>query len=65
MTRTWSSWASSRARTRTSLKQKEEQVLHAQLELGQVEREMDRRVADKEGELNNTSSLEAEQKVKG
>ena len=65
MTRIWSSWASSRARIRTSLKQKEKKVLHAQLELGQVEREMDRRVADKEGELNNTSSLEAEQKVKG
>merc|ERR1711981_148553 len=52
-------------------------VLRAQLELGQVKQEIDRRVAEKEEEFNNTrknharamesmsASLEAEQKAKG
>merc|ERR1712034_183561 len=51
-------------------------VLRAQLELGQVKQEIDRRVAEKEEEFNNTrknhqramesmsASLEAEQKAK-
>merc|ERR1712003_609943 len=55
----------------------ENKVLRAQLELGQVKQEIDRRVAEKEEEFNNTrknhqramesmsASLEAEQKAKG
>merc|ERR1711974_584173 len=57
--------------------QEENKVLRAQLELGQVKQEIDRRVAEKEEEFNNTrknharamesmsASLEAEQKAKG
>merc|ERR1712045_323923 len=57
--------------------EQEEKVLRAQLELGQVKQEIDRRVAEKEEEFNNTrknharamesmsASLEAEQKAKG
>merc|ERR1712212_785377 len=60
-----------------ALEQEENKVLRAQLELGQVKQEIDRRVADKEEEFNNTrknharamesmsASLEAEQKAKG
>merc|ERR1712156_450781 len=55
----------------------ENRVLRSQLELGQVRQEIDRRVAEKEEEFNNTrknharamesmsASLEAEQKAKG
>merc|ERR1719338_78305 len=62
---------------RRRLEQKENEVLRAQLELGQVKQEIDRRVAEKEEEFNNTrknharamesmsASLEAEQKAKG
>merc|ERR1711890_225245 len=57
--------------------EEENKVLRAQLELGQVKQEIDRRVAEKEEEFNNTrknhqramesmsASLEAEQKAKG
>merc|ERR1719500_2221617 len=57
--------------------EQEKEVLRAQLELGQVKQEIDRRVAEKEEEFNNTrknharamesmsASLEAEQKAKG
>merc|ERR1719304_49515 len=60
-----------------TLEQEENKVLRAQLEFGQVKQEIDRRVAEKEEEFNNTrknharamesmsASLEAEQKVKG
>merc|ERR1711931_11214 len=60
-----------------TLEQEENKVLRAQLELGQVRQEIDRRVAEKEEEFNNTrknharamesmsASLEAEQKAKG
>merc|ERR1712082_247679 len=60
-----------------ALEQEENKVLRAQLELGQVKQEIDRRVAEKEEEFNNTrknhqramesmsASLEAEQKAKG
>merc|ERR1719381_58707 len=60
-----------------ALEQEENKVLGAQLELGQVKQEIDRRVAEKEEEFNNTrknharamesmsASLEAEQKAKG
>merc|ERR550534_2694888 len=60
-----------------TLEQEENKVLRAQPELGQVKQEIDRRVAEKEEEFNNTSknharamesmsaSLEAEQKAKG
>merc|ERR1712072_724345 len=60
-----------------TLEQEENKVLRAQLELGQVNQEIDRRVAEKEEEFNNTrknharamesmsASLEAEQKAKG
>merc|ERR1712098_510482 len=60
-----------------TLEQEENKVLRAQLELGQVKQEIDRRVAEKEEEFNNTrknhqramesmsASLEAEQKAKG
>merc|ERR1739846_2652 len=60
-----------------ALEQEENKVLRAQLELGQVRQEIDRRVAEKEEEFNNTrknhhramesmsASLEAEQKAKG
>merc|ERR1719381_241806 len=60
-----------------TLEQEENKVLRAQLELGQVKQEIDRRVAEKEEEVNNTrknharamesmsASLEAEQKAKG
>merc|ERR1719398_674083 len=60
-----------------TLEQEENRVLRAQLELGQVKQEIDRRVAEKEEEFNNTrknharamesmsASLEAEQKAKG
>merc|ERR1711992_479843 len=59
-----------------TLEQEENKVLRAQLELGQVKQEIDRRVAEKEEEFNNTRknharameslnvSLEAEQKSK-
>merc|ERR1712015_434814 len=60
-----------------TLEQEENKVLRAQLKLGQVKQEIDRRVAEKEEEFNNTrknharamesmsASLEAEQKAKG
>merc|ERR1711862_782286 len=60
-----------------ALEQEENKVLRAQLELGQVKQEIDRRVAEKEEEFNNTrknharamdslaASLEAEQRAKG
>merc|ERR1712209_43871 len=60
-----------------TLEQEENKVLRALLELGQVKQEIDRRVAEKEEEFNNTrknharamesmsASLEAEQKAKG
>merc|ERR1712037_335032 len=60
-----------------TLEQEENKVLRAQHELGQVKQEIDRRVAEKEEEFNNTrknharamesmsASLEAEQKAKG
>merc|ERR1712180_388549 len=60
-----------------ALEQEENKVLRAQLELSQVRQEIDRRVAEKEEEFNNTrknhqramesmsASLEAEQKAKG
>merc|ERR1712127_304311 len=60
-----------------TLEQEENKVLRAQLELGQVKQEIDRRVAEKEEEFNSTrknharamesmsASLEAEQKAKG
>ena len=37
-----------------ALEQEENKVLRAQLELGQVKQEIDRRVAEKEEEFNNT-----------
>merc|ERR1712002_887541 len=64
-------------RRRLEHEQEENKVLRAQLELGQVKQEIDRRVAEKEEEFNNTrknhqramesmsASLEAEQKAKG
>merc|ERR1712165_672039 len=64
-------------RRRLEQEKEELQVLRAQLELGQVKQEIDRRVAEKEEEFNNTrknharamesmsASLEAEQKAKG
>merc|ERR1719170_123971 len=60
-----------------TLEQEENKVLRAQLELGQVKQEIDRRVAEKEEEFNNSrknharamdslaASLEAEQRAKG
>merc|ERR1719474_978834 len=60
-----------------ALEQEENKVLRAQLELSQVRQEIDRRVAEKEEEFNNTrknhqrameslgASLEAEQRAKG
>merc|ERR1712089_74425 len=60
-----------------TLEQEENKVLRAQLELGQVKQEIDRRVAENVEEFNNTrknhqramesmsASLEAEQKAKG
>merc|ERR1712117_445070 len=60
-----------------TLEQEENKVLRAQLELGQVKQEIDRRVAEKEEEFNNTrknharamesmgASIEAEQRAKG
>merc|ERR1711892_461196 len=60
-----------------TLEQEENKVLRAQLELGQVRQEIDRRVAEKEEEFNNSrknhthamdslaASLEAEQRAKG
>merc|ERR1712051_889648 len=60
-----------------ALEQEENKVLRAQLELSQVRQEIDRRVAEKEEEFNNTrknpqrameslgASLEAEQRSKG
>merc|ERR1712212_1263386 len=60
-----------------TLEQEENKVLRAQLELGQVRQEIDRRVAEKEEEFSNTrknharamdsltASLEAEQRAKG
>merc|ERR1712200_242348 len=62
---------------RRRLEQEEDKVLRAQLELGQVKQEIDRRVAEKEEEFNNTrrnhqramesmsASLESERKAKG
>merc|ERR1712088_1095824 len=59
-----------------TLEQEENKVLRAQLELGQVKQEIDRRVAEKEEEFNNTrknharamesmgASMETEQKAK-
>ena len=41
-------------RPRAPLEQEENKVLRAQLELGQVKQEIDRRVAEKEEEFNNT-----------
>merc|ERR1712112_745181 len=60
-----------------TLEQEENKVLRAQLELGQVKQEIDRRVAEKEDEFNNTrknharamdsigASIETEQRAKG
>merc|ERR1712240_759139 len=60
-----------------TLEQEENKVLRAQLELAQVKQEIDRRIAEKEEEFNNTrknharamesmsASLGAEQKAKG
>merc|ERR1712098_1018115 len=60
-----------------TLEQEENKVLRSQLELGQVRQEIDRRVAEKEEEFNNSrknhtrameslaASLEAEQRAKG
>merc|ERR1712082_379061 len=60
-----------------ALEQEENKVLRAQLELGQVRQEIDRRIAEKEEEFENTrknharamdsltASLEAEQRAKG
>merc|ERR1712234_61519 len=60
-----------------TLEMEENKVLRAQLELAQVKQEIDRRVAEKEDEFNNTrknharamdslgASLEAEQRAKG
>merc|ERR1719234_2475265 len=60
-----------------ALEQEENKVLRASLELAQVRQEIDRRVAEKQEEFNNTrnnhqramesmsASLEAEQKAKG
>merc|ERR1711939_93179 len=60
-----------------ALEQEENKVLRAQLELGQVKQEIDRRVAEKEEEFNNTrknharamdsigASIETEQRAKG
>merc|ERR1712096_31995 len=60
-----------------ALEQEENKVLRAQLELGQVRQEIDRRVAEKEEEFENTrknhiramdslaASLESEQRAKG
>merc|ERR1712211_185098 len=59
-----------------TLEQEENKVLRAQLELGQVKQEIDRRIAEKEEEFNNTrknhgrameslqASLESEQRAK-
>merc|ERR1719371_134000 len=59
-----------------SLEAEENKVLRAQLELGQVKQEIDRRIAEKEEEFNNTrknhgrameslqASLESEQRAK-
>merc|ERR1711994_121487 len=59
-----------------ALEQEENKVLRAQLELGQVRQEIDRKIAEKEEEFNNTrknharamesmqASLEGEQKAK-
>merc|ERR1712172_162441 len=59
-----------------TLEQEENKVLRAQLELGQVRQEIDRKIAEKEEELNNTrknhqramdsmqATLEAEQRAK-
>merc|ERR1712000_537692 len=60
-----------------ALEQEENKVLRSQLELSQVRQEIDRRVAEKEEEFNNTrknhqrameslgASLETEQRAKG
>merc|ERR1712096_312709 len=60
-----------------TLEMEENKVLRAQLELGQVKQEIDRRVAEKEEEFNNTrknharamdsigASIETEQRAKG
>merc|ERR1711888_444413 len=60
-----------------ALEEEENKVLRAQLELAQVKQEIDRRVAEKEDEFNNTrknharamdsigASIEAEQRAKG
>merc|ERR1711939_947150 len=60
-----------------TLEMEENKVLRAQLELGQVKQEIDRRVAEKEDEFNNTrknharamdsigASIETEQRAKG
>merc|ERR1712200_193632 len=62
---------------RRRLEQEENKVLRSQLELSQVRQEIDRRVAEKEEEFNNTrknhqrameslaASLETEQRAKG
>merc|ERR1712050_467098 len=59
-----------------ALEQEENKVLRAQLELGQTKQEIDRKIAEKEDEFNNTrknharamdsmqASLEGEQKAK-
>merc|ERR1719328_317346 len=61
----------------SALEQEENKVLRAQLELGQVKQEIDRRIAEKEEEFDNTrknhqrameslgASLEGEQRAKG
>merc|ERR1719328_604354 len=60
-----------------ALEQEENKVLHAQLELGQVHQEIDRKIQEKEEEFDNTrknhqramdssgASLEGEQRAKG
>merc|ERR1712234_23286 len=64
-------------RRRLDIEMEENKVLRAQLELAQVKQEIDRRVAEKEDEFNNTrknharamdsigASIETEQKAKG
>merc|ERR1712173_335603 len=61
----------------STLEQEENKVLRAQLELGQVRQDIDRKVIEKEEEFNNTrknhsramesvtASVEAEQRAKG
>merc|ERR1712173_191260 len=65
-----------RLEAEAALEQEENKVLRAQLELGQVRQEVDRKIAEKEEEFNNTrknhqramesmqATLEAEQRAK-